>query len=45
MSALSSQDIRFMGRALALARRGGAQVSPNPWVGCVLARAGRVVAE
>jgi diaminohydroxyphosphoribosylaminopyrimidine deaminase/5-amino-6-(5-phosphoribosylamino)uracil reductase len=32
-------------RALALARRGGADVHPNPRVGCVLLRDGRVVGE
>lgn len=34
-----------MRRALALARRGCGQVEPNPMVGCVLVRNGRVVGE
>jgi diaminohydroxyphosphoribosylaminopyrimidine deaminase / 5-amino-6-(5-phosphoribosylamino)uracil reductase len=34
-----------MRRALALAERGWGRVSPNPMVGCVLVRDGRVVAE
>jgi len=38
-------DRRLMLRALALARRGGGRVHPNPQVGCVLAREGRVVGE
>lgn len=36
-------DIRFMRQALALARRGLGRVAPNPAVGCVLVRDGRVV--
>ncbi|MDE1976902.1 MAG: bifunctional diaminohydroxyphosphoribosylaminopyrimidine deaminase/5-amino-6-(5-phosphoribosylamino)uracil reductase RibD [Elusimicrobia bacterium] len=35
----------MMRRALALARRGGKAVFPNPMVGCVLAKGGRVLAE
>ena len=35
----------FMRRALFLARRGAGRTSPNPMVGCVLARGGRVVGE
>lgn len=38
-------DRAFMQRALALARRGQGRVEPNPMVGCVLTRAGRVVSE
>jgi diaminohydroxyphosphoribosylaminopyrimidine deaminase / 5-amino-6-(5-phosphoribosylamino)uracil reductase len=34
-----------MRRALALAERGRGRVSPNPMVGCVLVRDGRVIAE
>lgn len=34
-----------MRRALALARRGTEQVSPNPMVGAVLVRRGRIIAE
>jgi diaminohydroxyphosphoribosylaminopyrimidine deaminase/5-amino-6-(5-phosphoribosylamino)uracil reductase len=38
-------DERWMDRALALARRGEALASPNPMVGAVLVRNGRVVGE
>ncbi|MFZ0819377.1 MAG: bifunctional diaminohydroxyphosphoribosylaminopyrimidine deaminase/5-amino-6-(5-phosphoribosylamino)uracil reductase RibD [Candidatus Acidiferrales bacterium] len=38
-------DDRWMQRALALARRGEALTSPNPMVGAVLVRNGRVVGE
>lgn len=39
------QDERFMRRALALARRGAGKTSPNPVVGAVLVRKGRIVGE
>lgn len=38
-------DERFMKRALALARRGEGQVSPNPMVGAVIVKNGQIVAE
>lgn len=38
-------DREFMERALALAERGRGRTSPNPMVGCVVVREGRVVAE
>ena len=38
-------DIHFMHRALELARRGEGRVEPNPMVGCVLVRDGRIVGE
>jgi diaminohydroxyphosphoribosylaminopyrimidine deaminase/5-amino-6-(5-phosphoribosylamino)uracil reductase len=38
-------DERWMDRALALARRGEALASPNPMVGAVLVRKGRVIGE
>ncbi len=38
-------DRQCMARALALAARGEGYVEPNPMVGCVIARNGRVVAE
>jgi len=41
----TSNDDRWMDRALALARRGEALTSPNPMVGAVLVRNGRVVGE
>lgn len=36
---------KFMQRALALAERGSGRVSPNPLVGAVLVRKGRIIAE
>jgi len=41
----TDSDERFMRRALALAARGEGRVEPNPMVGCVVVRGGRVVAE
>ena len=38
-------DARWMARALALARRGLGETNPNPLVGCVLVKGGRVVGE
>ena len=38
-------DLRFLERAVELGRRGWGRVHPNPLVGCVLAREGRVVGE
>jgi diaminohydroxyphosphoribosylaminopyrimidine deaminase/5-amino-6-(5-phosphoribosylamino)uracil reductase len=38
-------DERFMRRALALAARGLGETSPNPAVGCVVARDGRILGE
>nr|VFK41496.1 MAG: diaminohydroxyphosphoribosylaminopyrimidine deaminase [Candidatus Kentron sp. SD]VFK47562.1 MAG: diaminohydroxyphosphoribosylaminopyrimidine deaminase [Candidatus Kentron sp. SD]VFK80281.1 MAG: diaminohydroxyphosphoribosylaminopyrimidine deaminase [Candidatus Kentron sp. SD] len=43
--AQSALDRRFMARALRLARRGLDTTDPNPRVGCVLAREGRIVGE
>jgi diaminohydroxyphosphoribosylaminopyrimidine deaminase / 5-amino-6-(5-phosphoribosylamino)uracil reductase len=43
--AFSVQDEKFMRRALALARRGLGKTSPNPVVGAVLVRNGRVIGE
>jgi diaminohydroxyphosphoribosylaminopyrimidine deaminase/5-amino-6-(5-phosphoribosylamino)uracil reductase len=43
--AFGKQDERFMRRALALARRGLGKTSPNPAVGAVLVRKGRIVGE
>jgi diaminohydroxyphosphoribosylaminopyrimidine deaminase/5-amino-6-(5-phosphoribosylamino)uracil reductase len=42
-SPLVNDDIRYMRRALALARRGLGRTSPNPIVGSVVIREGRVV--
>ncbi|HXG27312.1 MAG TPA: bifunctional diaminohydroxyphosphoribosylaminopyrimidine deaminase/5-amino-6-(5-phosphoribosylamino)uracil reductase RibD [Nevskiales bacterium] len=41
----SPDDLRYMARALELARRGLYSTHPNPRVGCVLVRDGRVVGE
>lgn len=38
-------DTRMMARALKLARRGQYSAMPNPHVGCVLVRAGRIIGE
>lgn len=38
-------DEKMMSRAVALAEKGGSRAHPNPRVGCVIARAGRVVGE
>jgi diaminohydroxyphosphoribosylaminopyrimidine deaminase/5-amino-6-(5-phosphoribosylamino)uracil reductase len=38
-------DTRMMARALQLARRGRYWASPNPHVGCVLARDGQIIGE
>lgn len=45
MSAFPAQDQDFMARALGLAARGLNTCDPNPRVGCVLVRDGRVVGE
>lgn len=41
----SSDDFVQMGRALQLARRGWYTAHPNPRVGCVLTKSGRVIGE
>jgi diaminohydroxyphosphoribosylaminopyrimidine deaminase/5-amino-6-(5-phosphoribosylamino)uracil reductase len=41
----SPADLGFMGRALALAERGRGGTRPNPVVGAVIVRGGRVLAE
>ena len=41
----SAADERFMRRALALAERGRATARPNPVVGAVVVRGGRIVGE
>ena len=41
----TSFDIQMMARALQLARRGQYSATPNPSVGCVLVREGRVIGE
>jgi diaminohydroxyphosphoribosylaminopyrimidine deaminase / 5-amino-6-(5-phosphoribosylamino)uracil reductase len=41
----SAEDFEFMARALRLAERGVYTTTPNPRVGCVLVKEGRVVGE
>ena len=41
----SAQDLDFMRRALSLAARGAGRVNPNPLVGAVLVRDGRIIGE
>lgn len=45
MMAWTPEDERFMRRALGLAKRGSGRTSPNPMVGAVVVRDGRVVGE
>lgn len=45
MSGFSSLDHQFMGRAIALARRGLFTTDPNPRVGCVLVKEGEIIGE
>jgi diaminohydroxyphosphoribosylaminopyrimidine deaminase/5-amino-6-(5-phosphoribosylamino)uracil reductase len=40
-----AQDRRYARRAIELARRGAGRASPNPTVGCVIVREGRIVGE
>jgi diaminohydroxyphosphoribosylaminopyrimidine deaminase / 5-amino-6-(5-phosphoribosylamino)uracil reductase len=40
---MNEQDIRFMQRALELARNGFGLASPNPTVGCVIVHSGQIV--
>ena len=41
----SADDARFMARAIQLARRGLYTTDPNPRVGCVIARDGKMLGE
>ncbi len=41
----SQQDYQFMTRAIELARQGKYTTSPNPNVGCVLAKNGKIIGE
>lgn len=41
----SDDDARFMRRCLSLARRAEGRTAPNPIVGCVIVKAGKVLAE
>ena len=42
---LQKNDQTFMRRALELAKRGAGRVSPNPMVGCVIVKDGRIIGE
>src|SRR5215471_10220442 len=42
---MDDHDIRFMQRALELARKGIGLASPNPTVGCVIVNRGHIVGE
>jgi len=42
---MTTTELQFMRRALALAARGQGRVEPNPMVGCVLVREGRIIAQ
>jgi diaminohydroxyphosphoribosylaminopyrimidine deaminase/5-amino-6-(5-phosphoribosylamino)uracil reductase len=41
----SESDVQFMTRALEVAETGRGRVSPNPLVGCVLVKDGKIIAE
>ncbi len=43
MSSFSRIDTRYMRRALALAEKGRAGTHPNPMVGCILVRGGKII--
>ncbi|MFU8806563.1 MAG: bifunctional diaminohydroxyphosphoribosylaminopyrimidine deaminase/5-amino-6-(5-phosphoribosylamino)uracil reductase, partial [Bradymonadaceae bacterium] len=45
METPSPRDIRFMARALELARQGLGRTRPNPMVGCVIVRGEEIIAE
>jgi diaminohydroxyphosphoribosylaminopyrimidine deaminase/5-amino-6-(5-phosphoribosylamino)uracil reductase len=38
-------ELQFMNKAIALARRGLSRVSPNPQVGCVLVKKGKIISQ
>ncbi|HYK40611.1 MAG TPA: bifunctional diaminohydroxyphosphoribosylaminopyrimidine deaminase/5-amino-6-(5-phosphoribosylamino)uracil reductase RibD [Candidatus Eremiobacteraceae bacterium] len=42
---MNDHDIRFLQRALNLARKGAGLASPNPMVGCVIVRDGEIAGE
>lgn len=42
---MQTHEEKMMGAALKLARRGIGSVEPNPAVGCVIARAGRIIGQ
>ncbi|HOS03212.1 MAG TPA: riboflavin biosynthesis protein RibD, partial [Candidatus Hydrogenedentes bacterium] len=40
-----NNDVEYMRRALALAEKGRGRTSPNPMVGALLVRDGRIIGE
>lgn len=42
---METEDIRYMNRAIELAERGRGWVNPNPLVGAVIVKQGRIIAE
>jgi diaminohydroxyphosphoribosylaminopyrimidine deaminase/5-amino-6-(5-phosphoribosylamino)uracil reductase len=45
MSEFSEQDCTYMRRALELAAKGKGSAEPNPMVGCVIVKNGRIIGE
>ena len=45
MTIFSSDDYRYMQRAIELAKMGHYTTSPNPRVGCVLVKNGEIIGE
>jgi len=45
MNKISEKDIKFMRRCFTLAKRGAGKVSPNPLVGAVIVKNGKVISE
>ena len=43
--AWSAEDVTFMQRAIDVAEKGRGKVRPNPLVGCVLVKDGKIIAE
>ncbi|MDH5662540.1 MAG: bifunctional diaminohydroxyphosphoribosylaminopyrimidine deaminase/5-amino-6-(5-phosphoribosylamino)uracil reductase RibD [Elusimicrobiota bacterium] len=41
----SNSELKFMHKAIALARKGSFRASPNPKVGCVLVKKGRIISQ
>ena len=45
MSSYSSNDIKFMSRAIQLAQLGGVKAAPNPMVGAVITLDDKIIGE
>ena len=45
MKVKPKSELQFMNRAIALARKGSIRVSPNPRVGCVLVKKGKIISQ